>query len=117
MVPEAQLKFLPLFLFVVAIVGVVASEKAIKETGVGDPPCVVIDEWLGQGVTLLAVPHTLFGVVFALMIFRFFDILKPPPIRWLEKAPGGLGIMLDDMGAGILGYLVIWAAYLIVSGR
>jgi len=115
LVPAPQLKFLPFFLILVGVVGIVASEKAVRETGRRDPSCVVIDEWLGQGVTLLALPHTFAGGIVAFVTFRFFDILKPPPIRWLERAPGGWGVMLDDLGAGICGYLVIRAAFLLMS--
>lgn len=113
--PETQIRFLPYVLVFIAIVGVISSEKAVKETGISDPSCVVIDEWVGQGITLLAVPHTFLGGGIALVIFRIFDILKPPPVRWLEKIPGGLGIMLDDMGAGIMGYLLIQSIWLVAS--
>ena len=99
------------------ILGTVASQKAIEETGLSDPSCVVIDEWFGQGIALLAAPHTLLGGGLAFVFFRFFDILKPPPIRWLERAPGGFGVMLDDAGAGLLAAALLSLAFALFSGR
>ena len=52
-------------------------------------------------VTLLLVPHTILYYIGGFFLFRFFDILKPFPIRKLEKFPRGLGIMVDDIGAGL----------------
>ena len=73
---------LPLYLtllLLLSVVGVVASEQAIRDTGLKDPSVVVIDEWLGQGVALLAAPHSWWGGGLAFVFFRVFDILKPPP--------------------------------------
>lgn len=116
LVPASWLSFFPVILLLVGLVGVVASERAIGELGLSDPPCVVIDEWLGQGVVLMAVPHNGVGALLAFLVFRVFDILKPPPIRWLEKAPGGFGIMLDDLGAGGMGFLVLFALRHVIPG-
>jgi len=105
------------FLLLLGIIGTVASGKAIRETGLSDPSCVVIDEWLGQGIALLAAPHTVLGCSLAFVFFRVFDILKPPPVRWLEKAPGGFGVMLDDAGAGLLAAVLLQVVFFIFSGR
>lgn len=110
-IPDSRLPLLPGALLLVAAVGVVASEMAVRETGISDPSFVVIDECLGQGLALLAVPHTVTGGLLAFAAFRFFDILKPPPIRWLETAPGGAGIMLDDVGAGLIAAAILAAAF------
>ena len=73
-----------------------------------DPGCIVIDEIAGITVTLLGLPFTpVFGVA-GFCLFRFLDILKPFPIRYLEKKiPGGAGIVLDDVLAGIIGNFIL----------
>ncbi len=88
-------------------IGIPAATRVAVESGRKDPGFVVIDEVAGQLVALIAVrpdwPHALL----ALLLFRFFDILKPPPIRSLEALPGGTGIMVDDLGAGIYALIVV----------
>jgi phosphatidylglycerophosphatase A len=87
--------------------GIPAATRVARESGRKDPGYVVIDEVAGQLVALIAVqpdwPHTLL----ALLLFRFFDILKPPPIRRLEAFPEGIGIVVDDLGAGIYALIVL----------
>jgi phosphatidylglycerophosphatase A len=74
-----------------------------------DPQIVVVDEVLGQWLTLAgAVRLNALSFLLALLLFRLFDILKPPPIRLIEKIPGGAGIVLDDMGAGVYAALVLF---------
>ena len=67
-----------------------------------DPSLVVIDEVAGMLVTYLALNAGLWGWIAGFFWFRFFDILKPLGVRKLEKLGGGLGIMMDDLGAGVL---------------
>jgi len=63
---------------------------------------IVIDEVAGYLVTMIAVPVNLWTLVAAFVVFRFFDIIKPWPIGWLDRrVQGGLGIMVDDLLAGI----------------
>jgi phosphatidylglycerophosphatase A len=92
---------------VVLAIGIRAATIVERESGRTDPGFVVIDEVAGQWVTLAAAPvgpgHALLG--FAL--FRFFDIVKPWPVRGFERLPGGTGIMLDDVAAGAYGLLVM----------
>ncbi len=99
-----------------AVVGLMASEQAIRETGLKDPSVVVVDEWLGQGAALLAAPHSWLGAGLAFVFFRVFDILKPPPVGALERLPGGFGIMLDDLGAGILAAVCLRLFFLFMPG-
>ena len=67
-----------------------------------DPSQVVVDEICGMAIALFALPFTPFFVIGGFALFRVFDILKPFPIQWVDKkVPGGLGIMLDDIIAGI----------------
>jgi phosphatidylglycerophosphatase A len=68
-----------------------------------------VDEVLGQWLTLAGAPRLNFrSLLLGLMLFRIFDILKPPPIRLIEQIPGGAGIVLDDMMAGIYAALVLF---------
>ena len=84
--------------------GVVAAD-----TGGKDPQFIVIDEVLGQWLTLAgALRFDLLTLALAFALFRIFDIWKPPPIRLIEQIPGGAGIVLDDMMAGAYGALVLF---------
>jgi len=72
-----------------------------KALGVHDHSGIVIDEIAGYFITMIAVPLDWVWVITGFLLFRFFDILKPWPISWLDKnVHGGLGIMLDDVLAG-----------------
>ncbi len=94
--------------------GVVLCEITSRDLGVHDHGGIVWDEWIGVWITLLWLPHsgdvlTDFGwLLYGFVLFRFFDILKPWPIKWLDaKVHGGFGIMIDDVIAGIFGLLVL----------
>jgi phosphatidylglycerophosphatase A len=93
-------------LFVASIVcffvGIVAVDSYVKRTQTKDPSFAVIDEVAGQWLSLVVLHHlSLVGFCFGFFLFRFFDILKPPPCRKLEDLPDGLGVMADDMAAGV----------------
>jgi len=101
----------PRLLFVVAVillgVGIVTTETYARAAGIADPPKAVIDEVAGQCLTLVVVPLAPLPYLVGFVLFRFFDIAKPFPLRWLErKLPGGYGIMLDDTGAAIYAIIV-----------
>ncbi|MDA0991225.1 MAG: phosphatidylglycerophosphatase A [Verrucomicrobia bacterium] len=83
-------------------VGVAQGKEEAKDPGV-----VVIDEAIGFLVTVAALPHGFWTVVAGFFLFRLLDIVKPPPCRWLEKLPGGWGIVLDDVFAGVYGQLLL----------
>lgn len=82
--------------------GVISSGKFEKHSGMKDPSCVIIDEFVGMIVVFFMIPMTFVSMLAGFLIFRFLDIFKPFPIRSLEKFNGGWGIMLDDLIAGIL---------------
>jgi phosphatidylglycerophosphatase A len=90
---------------VVTLVGVRAASAVERESGKQDPGYVVIDEVAGQLTALIFTPVEVWHVLLAFALFRFFDILKPPPVRQLEQLHGGLGIMVDDVAAGIYALL------------
>ena len=83
------------------LIGIPAASIVANESGREDPGHVVIDEVAGQLIALIAIPADWQHAALSLLLFRFFDILKPPPIRRLERLHGGTGIMLDDVGAGL----------------
>ena len=94
-----------------AIPGIWAADVVARESGRKDPQIVVVDEVVGQWMTLAgATALNWKSWLLALALFRLFDIWKPPPVRRLEQLPGGLGIVADDVMAGVYGALVLFAA-------
>jgi len=87
---------------VATAIGIPAATIVARESGREDPGHVVIDEVAGQLIALIAMPADWQHAVIGLLLFRAFDITKPPPVRNLEKLRGGVGIMLDDVAAGVL---------------
>jgi phosphatidylglycerophosphatase A len=83
------------------LIGIPAATIVARESGREDPGHVVIDEVAGQLIALIAIPADWQHAAISLLLFRIFDILKPPPIRQLERLHGGTGIMLDDVAAGL----------------
>jgi phosphatidylglycerophosphatase A len=86
----------------VTLIGIPAATIVARESAREDPGHVVIDEVAGQLFALIALPADWPHAALALLLFRFFDILKPTPIHHLERLPEGTGIMLDDVAAGLL---------------
>ncbi len=72
-----------------------------RALGKSDPSAVVIDEVAGMMMAAALLPVTVPIYLAALLLFRFFDVVKPPPIRQLERLPGSLGIVLDDLAAAV----------------
>lgn len=93
---------------VFTVLGIWSSSVSERYWG-EDPSRVVIDEVVGQWIVLLAVPanYQWWHVLAALILFRFFDIVKPLGIRAMEKLKGGWGIMADDILSGIYGFIVL----------
>ena len=91
--------------------GIWAARSMARQSGQNDPGVVVVDEVIGQWITLAGV--TSYGWkswLAALVLFRLFDIWKPAPVRQAEALAGGLGIVADDVVAGAYGALVLFAA-------
>lgn len=88
-----------------------AADVTAKRMGSKDPQLVVVDEVVGQWVTLAgATALNWKSWLAAFVLFRAFDIWKPPPVRSFERWPGGWGIVADDAMAGVYGALVLFAA-------
>jgi phosphatidylglycerophosphatase A len=88
-------------------IGIPAATATAKASGVKDPQFVVIDEVAGQWITLLFAPVAWKTLLSGFILFRGFDIVKPPPVRQLEKLPSGAGIVLDDVAAGFYALAVM----------
>lgn len=106
----------PFYLAMVIIglffVGVWSSTRAEKIWG-HDPSYIVIDEVVGQLITIAGFEKHISIVIGAFILFRLFDIVKCFPINYAEKLPKGWGVMLDDVAAGILAHLILWGIILI----
>ncbi len=115
------LSFTPIYLYlaitvVIILISVWASTIAEQIFGKTDPGQVVADEVCGYLVTMILVPPTITNIFFGFLLFRIFDMTKPYPTRKFEKLPGGWGIVMDDVMAGvyscvtlhILGRWVFW---------
>ncbi len=102
-----QLPAILLLIVVATAVGIPAATLEARGCGKEDPSHVVIDEVAGQLVTLIACPLLWKPLLAGFILFRAFDIVKPPPIRSLERLPEGTGIVVDDLGAGIYGFIAL----------
>jgi phosphatidylglycerophosphatase A len=86
---------------VVTVIGIPSATFVARASATKDPQFVVIDEVAGQLIALIAVPLAWKTFLAGFIVFRVFDIIKPPPVRQLERLPEGTGIVLDDVAAGI----------------
>jgi phosphatidylglycerophosphatase A len=93
----------------VTIIGIPAATRVARESKLKDPGFVVFDEVAGQMIALIGAPLAWKTLLAGLILFRAFDIVKPPPLRRLEHLPDGAGIMLDDVGAGLYALAVLHA--------
>ena len=92
------------FLF---ILGVYSSERVAEYMDDHDPSEVVIDEAVGMGISLFMLPHSFVLYLLAFVLFRIFDIFKPSFIYQIQELPGGWGIMLDDVLAGLFTFALV----------
>jgi phosphatidylglycerophosphatase A len=106
---------LPVYLALVALASVAgiyfcgATSKALK---VHDHGGIVWDEFVGYAITMIALPPHWIWLGAGFILFRFFDIIKPWPIKWLDKhVSGGFGIMIDDIIAGLFSWGLLQCAY------
>ena len=125
-IPLMALGFVPFLVITIiaGIVGVYICGRTSDLMGVHDDPHIVWDEWVGMGITLLPIVYVGFKpldliqgdhmiktwliLLVAFALFRLFDILKPFPINWADKkVSGGLGVMLDDIIAGIMAMVIL----------
>lgn len=103
-------EFFGLTALVILLGGVALGHKAQLDWGRHDPGSFVVDEVVGQLLPLLPLlpgPLPVFETLLAFVLFRIFDVVKPPPCRWLERLQGGVGIMADDVAAGFYAWLCV----------
>ena len=99
-----------------AVVGVVICGRAAAQLGVHDHGGIVWDEFVGLWITMAFLPSNYVMLLVGFLLFRFFDIVKPWPIGWLDKkVSGGLGIMLDDIVAGVAAGACGWLIWCLVQ--
>jgi phosphatidylglycerophosphatase A len=89
------------------VVGAWAATSSERALGITDPGPVVIDEVMGMCLTMIAAPLSWPAALLGFVLFRAFDITKPPPARQLERLHGGWGIMLDDFAAGLYAWVAL----------
>ncbi len=100
-------------LFAIRVAG-----EAEKLLNTKDPGCIVIDEIAGMMVTFLGLPFDMVTALAGFLLFRVFDILKPFPIRLLERRlPGGLGVVMDDVAAGVCANVVLRILIFLMYGQ
>jgi len=96
------------WLMVTFALGVYWCDRSSKQLGVHDHGGIVWDEFVGYWITMFLAPAGWLWIILGFVLFRFFDILKPWPISWLDrKVDGGLGIMVDDVLAGVYAFIVL----------
>ena len=92
---------------VVTLIGIAPSTVVARESGRKDPGFVVIDEVAGQMIAMIGLPLNWKYLLASFILFRSFDIVKPFPLRRLERLPAGTGIMMDDVGAGLYALVLL----------
>ena len=98
---------LVVFLLLVVIVGTWAAHRAERVIGGKDPGAIVIDEVAGMTLSVVAFPLTTEVLAAGLALFRVFDVVKPPPARESQRIRGGVGVMIDDLIAGLYALAII----------
>ncbi|MFT5102064.1 MAG: phosphatidylglycerophosphatase A [Planctomycetaceae bacterium] len=94
------------------VAGIYLCDWVARDMKIKDPGCIVWDEFVGLWITLILCPVGWYWLLLGFLLFRLFDILKPWPVSWLDRnLAGGLGIMLDDVAAGVYALICLQLAY------
>lgn len=106
--PRVNIYFYIGIVIVLFAFGVWVCEASARQLGLHDHPAIVWDEIVGMLITLFLVPFSILPILLGFLLFRFFDIIKPWPIGWIDRrVDGGMGIMLDDVLAGLMAWAVL----------
>src|SRR3989338_31830 len=98
---------LPALFFVLTVLGLLVCRPAVNVFKSKDPQHFVLDEVCGMMLSVLWLPHSIIYFAGGFLLFRFFDILKPGPIRWLENRKNPMSIMWDDLAAGAVSNIIL----------
>lgn len=97
-------------LVLTSLAGFYICGKTSRDWGVHDHNAIVWDEFVGLWITMFLIPPTWVNLLLGFALFRLFDIWKPWPIRWLDRTVhGGVGIMVDDIAAGVVAWAVLFS--------
>ena len=99
----------------VILIGTWASQDAERSLGGKDPGAIVIDEVAGMALSVLTLPLTPAVLIAGFVLFRVFDVVKPYPANALQRLPGGVGVMIDDVVAGLYALLLLLAVRALVG--
>ncbi len=111
------LSFLPVPVYILAVLcglglGIPLCSRVAARLSVKDPACIVWDEIVGVWIALIAVPMDPWWILAGFLLFRLFDIFKPWPVSYADRHwQGGLGIMMDDVFAGLMALVVLQASH------
>ena len=107
LIPESGLQTQLSSIIIVTVIGIFTSGKTAEYLNIKDPSVIVIDEVSGMWISLLLLPKSLVVYVIAFILFRILDIAKPLWINSVQNFPGGIGIMADDILAGLITCLLL----------
>ena len=108
LVPFSRLALVAFFV-AVTLIGTWAAERTERALGRKDPGVIVIDEVAGMTLSVLALPLTVSVLAVAFVLFRVFDVVKPSPAGQAQALPGGIGVMVDDLVAGLYALVIVAA--------
>ena len=100
---------------VVTVLAILAADIVATSLGLKDPGIIVADEIAGMMVTMVAIPLTTTSVVLGFVLFRVMDVVKPPPARQFEGLKGGVGVVADDLMAGVYAHLALRGILLLIA--
>lgn len=100
---------------IVTVLSMIAAEIVARSTGLKDPGLIVADEIAGMMVTMIAIPLSATSLVLGFILFRVMDVVKPPPARQFEHFKGGIGIVADDLMAGIYAHLALRGVLMLIG--
>jgi phosphatidylglycerophosphatase A len=106
---------LVLFLVAVVVIGTWAADVAERRLGGKDPGAIVIDEVAGMTLSVVAFPLTPGVLLAGFVLFRVFDVVKPPPARESQRFSGGVGVMIDDVIAGFYALAILGASHFLLG--